>query len=97
MLSRFRRLYDRSSRAQLRVVFLKRSAWDAMDGETLPATLAALSIVLPVGAEIEHGRGITLAIQQMLKGQKERLGQRVPREPAHLGHLVSGLDARLAC
>ncbi len=42
MLSRFRCLYDRSSRAQLRVVFLKRSAWDAIDGETLPATLAAL-------------------------------------------------------
>jgi hypothetical protein len=37
------------------VVFLKRPAWDAIDGETQPATLAALPAILPAVAEIEHG------------------------------------------
>ena len=37
------------------MVFLKRPAWDAIDGETQPATLAALPGILPAAAEIEHG------------------------------------------
>jgi hypothetical protein len=76
------RLYDRSSRAQLRVVFLKRSAWDAIDGETLPTTLAALPNVLPVVAEIEHG-GQTLVVVEygewktrVLKRQRGKEEQR---------------------
>ena len=37
------------------VVFLKRPAWDVIDGETQPATLAALPGILPTVAEIKHG------------------------------------------
>jgi hypothetical protein len=55
------RLYDRSRRERLLVVFLKRSAWDAIDGETLPTTLTALSDILPTVAEIEHS-GQTLVV-----------------------------------
>jgi hypothetical protein len=44
------RVYDRPGRAQLQVVFLKRPAWNAIDGQTLPTTLAALPKVLPTVA-----------------------------------------------
>jgi hypothetical protein len=37
------------------VVFLKRPAWDAIDGETQPTTLVALPRILPTAAEIKHG------------------------------------------
>jgi hypothetical protein len=36
------------------VVFLKRLAWDAIDGETQPAMLATLPGILPTVAEIRH-------------------------------------------
>jgi len=55
------RLYDQPGRAQIRVVFLKQPAWDAIDGETLPTTLAALPGILPTVAEIEHD-GQTLIV-----------------------------------
>lgn len=48
------RLYDRPGRTPVLVVFLKRPAWDAIDGETQPATLAALPGFLPTVAEIRH-------------------------------------------
>jgi len=37
------------------VVFLKRSAWNAVDGETLPTTFMALPGGLLAVAEIEQG------------------------------------------
>ena len=49
------RLYSRPGGVRMLVVFLKRPAWNAIDGETLPATLTALPRVLPTVAEIEHG------------------------------------------
>jgi hypothetical protein len=55
------RLYDRSNRARLFAVFLKRPAWNAIDGETLPTTLTALPNILPTVAEIEHS-GQTLIV-----------------------------------
>ncbi len=48
------RLYDRPRRTPVLVVFLKRPAWDAIDGETQPTTLAALPGILPTVAEIRH-------------------------------------------
>jgi hypothetical protein len=48
------RLYDRPGRTPVLVVFLKRPAWDAIDGETQPATLAALPGILPAAAEIRR-------------------------------------------
>lgn len=57
------RLYDRPGREQLLVVFLKRPAWDAIDGETLPTTLTALPDILPAVAEIDYG-GQTLIVME---------------------------------
>lgn len=49
------RLYRRLDKERLLVVFLKQPVWDAIDGEALTTTLAALPDVLPAVAEIEHG------------------------------------------
>jgi len=48
------RLTDEHKRYLTLVVFLKPPAWEAIDGETIPATLRTLSTVLPAVAEIEH-------------------------------------------
>lgn len=48
------RLTDEHGRYRTLVVFLKPPAWEAIDGETIPATLRTLSTVLPAVAEIEH-------------------------------------------
>jgi hypothetical protein len=49
------RLYDRSARTHMLIVCLKRPAWDAIDGETQPSTLAALPDILPAVAEVKRG------------------------------------------
>ena len=72
------RLYDRPGRERLLVVFLKRPAWDAIDGETLPTTLTALPDILPAVAEIEHG-GQTLIVIEY-EEWKTRIMKRQQRE-----------------
>jgi hypothetical protein len=57
------RLYDRPGRTLVLVVFLKRPAWDAIDGETQPATLAALPGILPAVAEIRHGGRLLIVVE----------------------------------
>ncbi len=49
------RIYDERRRQYRSVVFLKRHAWDAIDGETQLAALISLLDVLPTVAEIRHG------------------------------------------
>ncbi len=49
-------LYDPRSRQRRVVVFLKRPAWEAIDGEAQPTTLVDLPNVMPTVAEITHDR-----------------------------------------
>ena len=57
------RMYVKPNRARMLVVFLKRPAWDAIDGETQVTTLAALSNILPTVAEIRHGRQSLIVVE----------------------------------
>lgn len=73
-------LIDQHRRYRTLVVFLKPPAWEAIDGETTPATLRTLSAVLPAVAEIEH-RGRTLVVLEyeewktrVLKVQRKEQG-----------------------
>ncbi len=72
------RLYDRPGKARLLVVFLKRPAWNAIDGKTLPTTLKALPSKLPTVAEIEHS-GQTLIVVEY-EEWKARVLKRQRRE-----------------
>ena len=72
------RLSDRHSRKRRLVVFLKRPAWNAIDGETLLATLVSLPNILPVVAEIEHGGQSLIAVEY--EEWKTRLLKRQRRE-----------------
>ena len=55
------RLTDEHKRYRTLVVFLKPPAWEAINGETIPATLRTLSAVLHAVAEIEHhGRALVV-------------------------------------
>jgi len=68
------RLYDERRRQYRAVVFLKRHAWDAIDGETQLTALTSLLDVLPAVAEIRHG-GQSLVVVDYLEW-KERVVRR---------------------
>ena len=69
------RLYDRPAREHKWIVCLKRPAWDAIDGETQPATFAALPAVLPAVAEIKRG------VQSLIVVEYEEWKARVLKRP----------------
>jgi hypothetical protein len=76
------RLYRRFDKERLLVVFLKQPVWDAIDGEALATTLAALPDVLPAVAEIEHDGQTFIVVEykewktRILKHQHRKGGEK---------------------
>jgi len=68
-------LFDRRTRRRMRVVMLQEAVWAAINGETRPAKLEAVTAVFPAAAEIlvgEHQRLIVVEYERW----KQRLLQR---------------------
>jgi hypothetical protein len=56
------RVYEPRGRERILVVFLKESAWEAIDGETAPIALEALAVALPGRFRIQQNDAVLIVL-----------------------------------